>query len=466
LSNNTAAEQIHDDILKSNSVITAIMESFEGLIYIVSNSYRLLYANRKITGYNPVNLRTKRCYTVLHNRETPCPFCVMDQIQHGHTVKFEVKNPGDNRWYRNISTPVCHSDGSLSLLAMVTDIDNYKTAEAYLEEVGFQFQHKNIFSVPHTMEQCKFGNIVGKTQVMQDLYKQILNAAATDAGIIIYGEHGTGKELVARVIHDTSKRRKKPFVPVHCGAIPELLFESEFFGYKKGAFSGADTDRQGYLDFADKGTLFLDEIGEISLHMQVKLLRAIEGGGYTPVGSNRIRTSDFRIIAATNRDTKQLVNRGMMRKDFFYRIHIIPIQLPTLRDRREDIPILADYFLKQYCSSDDNLPPVSKKFYEILTGYDWPGNIRELQNAIIRYCATKSLSFITKRTNEVKKNNPLSIKNPDNSHKTLKDYICDLEKNIIKEALEKNKWHRSRVAALLHIDRKTLASKIKTYNLK
>lgn len=465
----TQQKQIYDDILNPNPIVTSIMKAFEGLIYIVSSDYNIIYNNTEEFSLQHLNFKKEKCYTILHNRKKPCPFCVMDQVQQNQTVRFEIKNPGDNRWYHSINAPVHHSDGSLSMLAMITDVNNSKLAERFLENREMQFQTKNVFLRPDILERSKFGSIVGKTRAMQKIYKEILNAAATDAGIIIYGEPGTGKELVARVIHDMSKRRKNRFVPVHCGAIPEQLFESEFFGYAKGAFSGADTNRQGYLDFAEKGTLFLDEIGEISPHMQVKLLRSIEGGGHTPVGSNQVKSSDFRIIAATNRDLKQLVDKGIMRKDFFYRIHIIPIRLPPLRDRREDIPLLSDYFLEQYFDGDGSLLPVSEKFYDTLMEYDWPGNIRELQNAIIRYCATRSLSFIKTRIselNKLKEKKSFSIKNSENVHKTLKDHISDLEKKIIKETLEKKHWNISKTAALLNIDRKTLASRIKLYGLK
>ena len=163
---------------------------------------------------------------------------------------------------------------------------------------------------------------------MQEIYELILKAAASNAGVIVYGESGTGKELVAEAIHEMSDRKEKPFVPVNAGAVPETLLESEFFGYKKGAFTGANADKRGLLQQADKGTLFLDELSEIGPNLQAKLLRAIEGGGFTPVGGLEAETSDFRIIAATNQDLKQQMKKGLMRKDFFYRIHIIPIHLP------------------------------------------------------------------------------------------------------------------------------------------
>ena len=228
---------------------------------------------------------------------------------------------------------------------------------------------------------------------MQAIYEQIINAASSDATVIIYGEPGTGKELVAHAIHDMSERRQERFVPVHCGAIPENLIESEFFGYVKGAFSGAGTDTQGYIDFAHQGTLFLDEIGEIGPHMQVKLLRVIEGGGYTPIGSNQVRQSDIRIIAATNRDMKERMESRRMRKDFFYRIHILPIYLPPLKQRKDDLPLLIDHFMMLY-GGKKNLPPINDRMMAQLMAYDWPGNVRELQNVIIRYSHSQKIELM------------------------------------------------------------------------
>jgi transcriptional regulator with PAS, ATPase and Fis domain len=458
-----ALEQARQDVFETNAKLTAIMEAFEGLIYVSSQDYRIIYINRRMVKRKRFNPDTEKCYTALYGRDTPCPFCVMDQVQQAQMVKFEIRDPRNNRWYFSVNTPVFHEDGSISLLAMVTDIHDRKIAEEALKGKAVRLHRENTFLRSGIRERFKLGTIVGKSSRMQDVYEQIFNAASTDAGIILYGEPGTGKELAARMIHDLSKRGKKKFVPVHCGAIPDQLFESEFFGYRKGAFSGADRDRQGYLDFADGGTLFLDEIGEISRHMQIKLLRAIEGRGYTPVGGNEVKISDFRIIAATNRDVKELVRRGKMREDFFYRIHIIPIRLPPLRDRREDIPLLADHFLRLHAGGDERLLSVPGKFYELLLEYDWPGNVRELQNAIVRYCNTRSLSFLSTRFTEME-----SARNTDRAvdlSKTLREQVYELEKNIVARALEKNHWHRSRVAALLGIDRKTLATKIKRYGL-
>ncbi len=458
-------KQAQEDVFETTARLTAIMEAFEGLIYVVSKDYRIIYINQEMIKRRRFNLETEKCYTALYGRETPCPFCVMDQVQLLQTVRFEIKDPRDNRWYYSVNTPVKHRDGTVSLLAMITDIHRRKMAEIALKEREVRLTQENVFLRSSIRERYKFGNIVGKSQAMQDVYEQILVAASSDAGIIVYGEPGTGKELVARAIHDLSNRRKKHFVPVHCGAIPDQLFESEFFGYKKGAFSGASGDRAGYLDYADGGTLFLDEIGEISHHMQMKLLRAIEGGGYTPVGDNQVKTSDFRIIAATNRDIKQLVRQGVMREDFFYRIHIIPIRLPPLRSRREDIPLLADHFLKLHAGGDERRLPVPGQFYEILMSYDWPGNVRELQNAIIRYRSSRTLDFVARNTVGTEASR-LHFDHAAGSSAKLRDHVQGLEKRLIIEALEKNRWHRSRAAVSLGIDRKTLAAKIKRYGLK
>jgi transcriptional regulator with PAS, ATPase and Fis domain len=205
-----------------------------------------------------------------------------------------------------------------------------------------------------------------------------LKAAESNANVIIYGESGTGKELVAKSIHALSDRGSKPFVPVNCGAIPENLIESEFFGYQKGAFTGANQEKAGFLSAANGGTLFLDEVGEINANMQIKLLRAIDGGGFSPLGSNQIVKPDIRIIAATNRDLADKIHQGHFRSDFFYRIHVIPINLPSLRERREDIPLLIHHFLQLF-GDDNKLQSIPETTMQAMQRYDWPGNVREFK---------------------------------------------------------------------------------------
>jgi PAS domain S-box-containing protein len=309
-------------------------------------------------------------------------------------------------------------------------------------------------------DRYRFGKIIGKSTVMQEVYEIMLQTAGTDTSVIIYGESGTGKELVARAIHDMSRRRHKEFVPVNCGAIPQHLLEGEFFGHRKGAYTGANADARGYLDRADGGTLFLDEVGELSLDMQVKLLRAIDGGNYSPLGDSRSRKSDFRLIAATNRNLRDMVKRGKMREDFFFRIDIVPIDLPALRDRREDIPLLIDHFLRELTGAD-NPPFLPGKVLEALYKYEYPGNVREMQNILQRYLAIKRLDFlggfdledVPQGSDHVEKG------------MSLQERVALYEKNAIEKCLTLQHWHRGRTATALGIDRKTLYTKMKAYGL-
>ena len=330
-----------------------------------------------------------------------------------------------------------------------------KESEQHLRE-------ENVLLRSSLRERYRFGEIIGKSVAMQRLYELILNAAGTDANVIVYGESGTGKELVARAIHETSRRKSASFVPVNCGAIPETLMESEFFGHRKGAFTGAVIDKHGFLDLANGGTLFLDELGDIGHSMQVKLLRAIDGGGYTPIGSTQVRVPDVRIVAATNRDIMDQVRRGAVREDFFYRIHVIPIHLPPLRERREDIPLLVEHFVEKFGSLA--APPVTSRMIETLMAHDWPGNVRELQNTVHRYLTLKRLDFAM----SVRPAGPAGVDaapDPDASGGNLDTLVEQFERRLILRALDHHRWQREITAEALGIHRKTLFTKMKRYGL-
>lgn len=356
--------------------------------------------------------------------------------------------------------------GNPALLMTIRDITGTKLKEITMQEEAAYLRKENItLRTSIIKDRYRLGSIIGKSPAMQEVYEMILNSAATNANVIIYGESGTGKELVAQAIHEMSSRSGNSFVPVNCAAIPENLIESEFFGYKKGAFTGAAGDKPGFLDLADQGTLFLDEVGEISPNIQAKLLRAIEGGGYTPVGCNKVKHSDFRIIAATNKNLLELARRGLFREDFFYRIHIIPITLPPLRKRREDVPLLVERFLRIY-SPAKKIPSLPGHLCEALISYDWPGNVRELQNVIQRYLSTGRIDFIAPAKHEQAVSHAGKPVREDSSEPfNLQEHTVHLEKSIIMEALNKYHWNKSKAADALNISRKTLSRKLKRLGL-
>jgi len=346
------------------------------------------------------------------------------------------------------------------------DITERKLNEEALRISEAHLREENILLRESFKGSNQFGNIIGKSKIMHEVYEIILKAAISNANVIIYGESGTGKELVAQTIHDLSNRAGRNFVTVNCGAIPDNLIESEFFGYKKGAFTGADFDKPGYLDIADGGTLFMDEVGELDPNIQVKLLRAIEGGGYTPVGSREIKKPDIRIIAATNRDLKECVKKGTIRKDFYYRIHILPVYVPPLRERKEDISLLVYHFLQEY-GDDENIHSIPENIIKSMQTYDWPGNVRELQNAIHRYITLKEMEFMDISQSKLDESEiiPESIIIQNNQDPKLHAVMESVEKKYIKTLLEEQQWHKTKVASILGINRKTLFRKMKSHGI-
>jgi len=353
---------------------------------------------------------------------------------------------------------VIQFEGKPAVLTTVRDVTERMLKEIAMREEADHLRKENITLRSSMRERYRFGNIIGKSQPMQEVYELILKAANSNASVCIFGESGTGKELVARAVHELSGRRPKEFVTVNCGAIPEDLLESEFFGHKKGAFTGAYMDKEGYLDIADGGSLFLDEIGELNLNMQVKLLRAIDGGDYLPVGSSRPRKSDFRTIAATNKNLFDQVKRGLMREDFFYRVNVIPIALPPLRERREDIPLLVDHFLRSYAEEGKpaRLPgDVLESFYD----HTWPGNVRELQNVIHRYLTVDRLEFMD--VGEVAD----SGAKRGQEGRALKETVEDLERGAVLRALEQTRWNKSKAAFLLGVSRRSLFRRMQKFGI-
>jgi DNA-binding NtrC family response regulator len=301
--------------------------------------------------------------------------------------------------------------------------------------------------------------LLGESKAMQEVYKAISKVANTSTNVLITGESGTGKELVARAIHYNSKRSSAPFVPVNCGGIPENLLESELFGYVKGAFTGANESRAGFFQTADKGTIFLDEIGETSLSMQVKLLRVLQDKKVYMVGANRPQEIDVKVLAATNKDLLSLVKKGIFREDLFFRLYVINIKVPPLRERIEDIPILINYFTNKYASEfDKSLPKFSDRAFEVLENYEWPGNVRELENVIQRL-------IVMAEDDIIEAPDLPSLMRFSTLRKTgFTRTLTEVEIEYIHNVLTSVKGNKTKAAKILGIDRKTLREKIKNYN--
>jgi DNA-binding NtrC family response regulator len=300
-------------------------------------------------------------------------------------------------------------------------------------------------------------DIIGVSEPMMKVFKEIESVAQSNSSVIITGESGTGKELIARAIHFNSPRKYFSLVSVHCGALTESLLESELFGHEKGAFTGAMFNRKGRFEMADGGTIFLDEIATISTKMQVELLRVLETKSFVRVGGNKEIKSDFRVICATNKKLKKMVENGTFREDLYYRLNVVNINVPPLRERVEDIPLLVDYFIKKYCNAmSRDMVTVEPAAMKRIEEFEFPGNVRELENMIER-------AIVIGNGKEIRlKDLPLGKEIVYNSAESLED----LEKRHIQFILNKYNWNISRASKALSIDRVTLYNKIKKYDLK
>ena len=310
-------------------------------------------------------------------------------------------------------------------------------------------------------ERYGFDNIIGRSEKMKKVFEQVTLAAATDSNVYIEGKSGTGKELIAKTLHVASERKDAPFIALNCAAIPENLMESELFGYEKGAFTGADKSKKGLIAEASFGTFFLDEISEMPLAMQVKVLRVLEEKEFYPVGGRQTEKMNARIIAASNKNLEQEVKNGRFREDLYYRIHVIPIKLPTLNERKEDIPILSRHFLKKYSEEmGKKVTAFSPDAMQKLISYPWPGNIRELENTIECAMAMAKRNIITEdlilQTQNI---NPESLK-------SFKDAKENFEKNYLIQLFELTKGNVSQAAQLAGKYRADVYELIKKYNIK
>lgn len=321
-----------------------------------------------------------------------------------------------------------------------------------------ELEDENKYLRREVREKFSFSNIIGESPRMKDIFRVIEKVAGTKGNVLISGKSGTGKELVARAIHYNSPRKNKPFVAINCGAIVENLMESELFGHKKGAFTGAVRDKVGYFKAADGGTLMLDEVGEIPLHLQVKLLRAIETGEFTPVGDTSPVKVDVRIIAATNRNLADAVEVGTFRDDLFYRLNVIGIELPPLSERKEDIPLLVNHFIEKYSKQlNRKIKGIDKETMNILMNYEWKGGIRELENVIERALILCENDTITRQDLPP---NLVQVETLPEKPAKLKEAVALFEREHLTQALKSTEGNKEKAAQILGISLSSLYRKI------
>ena len=329
---------------------------------------------------------------------------------------------------------------------------------------------ENIILREQLYERHRFENIIGKSNKMQDIYALIENIAQSNITVLIQGESGTGKEMIARAIHNASLRRDNPFITVSCGAIPETILESELFGHEKGAFTGAIARKEGRFEMADKGTLFMDEIAEMSLKSQVDLLRVLQEKEFRRVGGIEVIKVDVRIIAATNKDLDKEVERGRFREDLYYRLHVVPINLPPLRERHEDIPLLVRHFLEKYNTQyNRKIKEVSPSTFNILLQYDWPGNVRQLEHVIEHTILMTKGEIIQARNLPEKLQKKSKIKTDDalleRENFNFKENVEKFKKQSIIKALQSAQGVKKEAARILGISPRNLSYFIRKYEM-
>ncbi len=439
--------------MENHQVFKAILNSISEGVLALDRDWKIFFWNlaaERITGMHREEVLGKECSKVFR---TPlcganCPVDRALSCGHPyHDVEVAIRNKSNHIVHLLVNAaPLCDEEGCIvGGLETFRDVSqNYWLQEELQQHYGYR-------------------NIIGRSEAITKVFEQMADLMTTDTTVLIQGESGTGKELVARALHYYGSRRERSFVAINCSALPEGILEAELFGHVKGAFTGAVRDHVGKLELANGGTLFLDEIGEISPAIQVKLLRVLEEREFQKVGDNKTIRIDVRLITATNRDLYKKVIDSSFRDDLYYRLSVVPIQLPPLRDRVEDLPILMSHFIEKFNKQmGRNIQGIADRVLEILEEYPWPGNVRELANAIehafvhakgaLIYPADLPLSLV----NQV----PAKMKASHSKRETAMD---DLERQLIINELEAARWNKSVAARRLRISRTTLWRKIEKY---
>jgi DNA-binding NtrC family response regulator len=426
-------DSLYNWFIEDGFTVKCAENAKEALTMLESENFDIILADIKMPGMDGLEM---------HRRiKTLSPEAIVIIMTAFASVETAVQALKDGA-YDYITKPFDPDDLSHLIRNAATQIEQKAEAE------NFKNKETNLENIE---------DIVGNSQSMMQVLKEVENVSQSNSSVIITGESGTGKELIARAIHSNSSRKFFPLVTVHCGALSEDLLESELFGHEKGAFTGAMFNRKGRFEIADGGTIFLDEIATISGKMQIELLRVLETKKFVRVGGNKEIKSDFRVICATNRDLKKMVEQGTFREDLYYRLNVVNINIPPLRERPGDISLLVNYFIKKYCTNmSRDLISIEPAAMKRLEQYDFPGNVRELENMIER-------AIVVGNGKEIRlKDLPMKTNAPIDSSESL----SELEKKHILQTLNKLDWNISRSAKVLKVDRVTLYNKIKKYDLK
>lgn len=431
-------DSLKDWLTESGYEIYTAATALEALQIIQRNKVEIIVADLKMPGMDGIELM-KRAKAI-----NPSIFAII--ITAFATVPTAIVAMKEGA-YDYLEKPFCPE----KLELILKKIENQRSLIA-----------ENLILRQELEKRYHLNDIIGKSHSMQKIFEMVRTVAKSNSTVLVQGESGTGKELIARAIHDSSSRKEKPFIAISCAAIPESLLESELFGHERGSFTGAISQRKGKFEMAHNGTLFLDEVGEMNLSTQVHLLRVLQEKEFRRVGGTELVKVDVRIISATNKNIKKLVNEGRFREDLYYRLNVVTIDLPPLRERREDILPIAYHFLKKFSSENHKeVNQFSQEALEFIVKYDWPGNVRQLENAI------EHAVVVCKGNTVVLEDLPSEIRNSKsspNGHTKLKS-IRDIERDHIMGVLESTNWNRSRAAQILGIERATLYNKLRNYGI-
>ena len=430
-----------------------ILDSLSEGVITLDKELKISFVNlaaQRITGLDTNEISGKLCKTVFRCEfcKTGCPICRM--LETGNSIfNFDTKiNTKENKEIEiKINATILKDENTKPVGAVISfkDLSNVKNLEKILNE------------------NSDFYGIIGKSEQMKEIYKLIIEISDSDAPVLIQGETGTGKELVANAIKATSKRKRNPFLKINCAVFPQDLLASELFGHIKGAFTSAETNRVGRFELANTGTIFLDEISEMPIQMQTHLLRILQDGTFERIGDSKTRSTDVRIIAATNQNVEQAILDNKLREDLFFRINVVPITVPPLRKRKEDISLLVNHFIRKFSISyNKSIIDIDKEALNLLINYDWPGNIRQLENAI-EYAFVRSHSNLNICECCLPSYLRASIK-CDNYEYSVKHRNYISVGKLLK-LLDDNGWNRSKVADILGVNRTTIWRKIKEFGL-